>query len=153
MFLLLSVSIGNIFVAMFFPYPMALASLGLQLLFFLMSFILFLLGLKKRHKIIRSFIVTSLHGLALVFIVYIFFNIAVPNREKGDTDATMSALKFAYKYFTRPQQKPENPVQNKEVEKNNPQYEKNDEKDTETNANKSSAQKPAALVPAVEDPF
>jgi len=119
MFLLLSISICNIFVTMFFTYPLALASMGLQLLLFLLSFILFILGIKKKKKIIKSFLVTFLHGAALMLIINIFFTVTVPNREKGDTDATISALKGVYKYFTRSNTKSEKPVQNIENEKNN----------------------------------
>ena len=137
MFLLLSISICNIFVAMFFTYPLALASMGLQLLLFLISFVIFLMKIKKRSKIIKSFIVTFLHGAALVLIINIFFTITIPNREKGDTDATISALKGVYKYFTSSTSKPEKPVQNIEGENNN------------LNDKKIKSEKPAPLV---EDP-
>lgn len=146
LFLLLSVSAGNIIIALFFPYPTVLMSMGLQFLFFFLSLILFLIGIKKRRKIIRSFLVAALHGSALILIVYIFFTITLPNKDKSDTDAVMSAAKGIYKYFTRPEPKPES-----KPEKYN-EKEISEEKNTADNQNKNKIEnkKPAPLV---EDPF
>lgn len=89
---------------------------------------------------IRSFILTFIHGAILVFIIVIFINVSVPNHNKKDSEAVFSVLKATQKYFMKstPKSEPEKSVQKKEPEKNNPRETK-----TET-------QKPAPLV---EDPF
>jgi len=100
LFLLLPVAIANLFITLFFPFHFALATVILQVLFFVASFFVFTKEIRRKRKVIKSFLLTGLHGLAAAGILVIFFNFTMKHREEGETEAVNSALNAALRYFS-----------------------------------------------------
>lgn len=89
-------SIILIAITLFTPYPAPLFALGIELVFFIVSLILFVTRIKKKKKVVRTFFFSLLHLVVFGLLVFLFLNITMRYREKGDSEAFYSGIRGVF---------------------------------------------------------
>jgi hypothetical protein len=76
--------------------------IGLQAFFFAVSLIVFISRFSKRKGIIRSVIITGLHGMMLYFTVNLYVKVVIPHQEQDEMTAFKTgASGLIGKFFTK----------------------------------------------------